>query len=67
MTAVTEVCQLLSSAHPAMVAPHTQQMVSLLLQQANERIDRTRSLAFHKLHKLLHCKYVHLCGGEMFY
>ena len=56
MIAVADVCRLLSRAHPAMAAPHMQQMVCLLLQQANEKIDRTRSLACHKLQELLHCQ-----------
>lgn len=56
MTALEEVCKLLASSHPMMAAPHMPQVVCLLVQQANEKIDRTRALACRKLHELLHCK-----------
>lgn len=53
MTAVEEVCRFLARANPSMAAPHMQQVVCLLLQQANEKIDRTRALACRKLQKVL--------------
>ena len=56
MSAASNVCKNLSSTHPVMVAPHMQQIVCLLLQQANEKIDRTRALASHKLQDLIHCQ-----------
>lgn len=59
MRAVPELCKMLSSVHPEMVEPHLQKIVCLLLQQANEKIDRTRALACRMLHDLLHCKLVY--------
>lgn len=56
MVAVVDVCQQLAGSHPEMAAPHMQQLVCLLVQQANEKIDRTRALACHKLVELLHFK-----------
>ena len=57
MTAVADICQLFCScSHQEMAAPHIHQVVGLLLQQANGKIDRTRALACRKLQLLLHCK-----------
>lgn len=56
MTAVEEVCKFLAGINPAIVAPHMRQVMCLLLQQANEKIDRTRALACRKLQEILHCQ-----------
>lgn len=56
MVTVVEVCKQLAVSHPEMAAAHMQQLVCLLVQQANEKIDRTRALACHKLLELLHFK-----------
>ena len=59
MAAASEICQLLAScAQSEMAAPHVQHMVCLFLQQANGKIDRTRSIAFSCLQLLLNCKYI---------
>ena len=54
MTGLEEVCQLLGRSQPAMAAVHMEQAVCLLVQQANEKIDRTRALACRRLASLLH-------------
>ena len=56
MVTVVEVCKQLAGSHPEMAEAHIQQLVCLLVQQANEKIDRTRALACHKLLELLHFK-----------